>query len=113
MRSKNTMRNLSQAKANTQELQAVLNPPQIIAVDYGQAGELKLRVSGDGNRKAIQGRIKKATDGDFGPTITFRNSKAIVFKALTAGTTYVMQLCGIGGSTGTSDWSESVSKMAL
>ena len=98
---------------STNRAQVVLDPPQIVAVDYGQAGELKLRVTGDPNRRAIQGRIKKATDGDFGPTITFRSSRDIVFKALTAGTTYVMQLCGIGGSTGTSDWSEPVSKIAL
>jgi hypothetical protein len=37
----------------------------------------------------------------------------VLFNGLTAGTTYVMQLCGIGGSTGKSDWSDPVSKIAL
>jgi hypothetical protein len=59
------------------------------------------------------GRIKKATDGDFGPTLSFQNSRKILFDGLTAGVTYVMQLCAIGGSTGKSDWSELVSKMAM
>jgi hypothetical protein len=38
--------------------------------------------------------------------------REILFKGLTAGVTYVLELCVIGGSTGQSDWSDSVSKMA-
>jgi hypothetical protein len=90
----------------------VLDPSQIVAADDGQAGEIKLRVAGDANRRAIQGRIK-ATGGEFGPVVSFKNSRNILFKGLTAGTTYVMQLCGLGGLTGQSDWSDPVSKMAL
>jgi hypothetical protein len=82
---------------STNRAQVVLNPPQIVAADYAQAGEIKLRVTG----------------GEFGPVVSFKNSKNILFKGLTAGTTYVMQLCGLGGLTGQSDWSEPVSKMAL
>jgi len=98
---------------STNRVQTVLNPPVIMAVDYGQTGELKLRIKGDAHRKGIQGRIKDVKGTEFGPTITFRNSKSILFKGLAAGTTYVMELCGIGGSTGQSDWSEPVSKIAL
>ena len=50
--------------------------------------------------------------GEFGPVITFENTREIVFKGLAAGTTYIMQLCGLGGSTGQSDWSEPVTKVA-
>jgi hypothetical protein len=97
---------------STNRAQVVLDPPVITRATYGQAGEIKLGVTGDSNRKAIQGRIK-AMGGEFGPVITFKNSKNILFKGLTAGTTYVMQLMGLGGSTGQSDWSESVTKVAL
>ena len=38
---------------------------------------------------------------------------AILFDGLKAGTTYVMQLMGLGGSTGQSDWSDPVEKMAV
>ncbi|MBV9010338.1 MAG: hypothetical protein JO354_14425 [Verrucomicrobia bacterium] len=92
--------------------QTVLSPPEIIGAEYGQSGEVRLRVKGDSNRRAIQGRCK-AVGGEFGPTINFRNSRAIMFSGLKAGTTYVMQLCGLGGSTGQSDWSEPVTKIAL
>lgn len=91
---------------------AVLDAPVVTATDYGQAGEIKLRVKGDPNRKAIQGRIK-AVGGEFGPVVTFRSSREILFKGLAAGTTYVMQLCGLGGTTGQSDWSEPVTKIAV
>ncbi len=97
---------------STNRAQSVLNPPEVIGVDYGQAGVVKLRVKGDPNRKAVQGRCK-TMDGDWGPVLTFKNSRSILFDGLKAGTTYMMQLCGLGGSTGQSDWSEPVSKMAL
>jgi len=98
---------------STNRAQTVLGAPEILDASYGQAGEIKLRVTGDPNRKAIQGRIKAATGGEFGPVITFKNSRNILFKGLTAGTTYVMQLCGLGGSTGQSDWSAPVNKIAV
>jgi hypothetical protein len=97
---------------STNRAQTVLNPPEVIGVEYGQTGEVRLRVKGDPNRKAIQGRCK-TMDGDWGPVLTFKNSRSILFDGLKAGTTYVMQLCGLGGSTGRSDWSEPESKMAL
>jgi hypothetical protein len=97
---------------STNRAQTVLNPPEVTSAEYGQAGEIKLRVKGDPNRKAVLGRCK-TMDGDWGPVVTFKNSRSILFDGLKAGTTYVMQLCGLGGSTGQSDWSEPVSKMAL
>jgi hypothetical protein len=97
---------------STNRAQRVLNPPEVAGVDYGQTGEFRVRLKGDANRKAVQGRIKPL-GGEFGPVISFRNAKQILFAGLTAGTTYVMQFCGLGGSTGKSDWSDPVSKMAL
>jgi hypothetical protein len=97
---------------STNRAQTVLAPPEIIAVTYGQTGEIKFRVGGDPNRRAVLGRCK-TLGGEFGPVITFRSSREIIFKAMTAGTTYVMQLCGLGGSTGQSDWSAPVTKVAV
>ena len=51
--------------------------------------------------------------GEFGPIITFPTAREILFKGLVAGTTSVMQLCGLGGSTGQSDWSAPVTKVAV
>jgi len=97
---------------NTNRAPAVLAAPVVTAAEYGQAGEIKLRLKGDPNRKAVLGRYKPV-GGEFGPVVTFGNSRQILFKGLAAGTTYVMQLCGLGGSTGQSDWSDTVSKVAV
>ena len=97
---------------NTNRTPTVLDPPVVTAAEHGQSGEIKLRVKGDPNRKAVLGRVK-AVGGEFGPVVTFRNSRQILFEGLVAGTTYVMQLCGLGGSTGQSDWSEPVTKVAV
>lgn len=72
-----------------------------------------MRIKADANAKTFVGRIKQANGSEFGPSISFKNSRSILFKGLTAGVTYVMELCAIGGSTGQSDWSDPVTKMAL
>lgn len=96
---------------STNRAQTVLPAPQILGVENGQSGELRARVKADPTAKSFQGRIKPL-GGDFGPTLSFTNSRSILFKGLTAGLTYVMQLYAIGGSTGQSDWSNPASKMA-
>ena len=66
----------------------------------------------DPNTKSFVGRIKPV-GGEFGPTITFQNSKKILFAGLTAGVSYIIQLCAIGGSNGQSDWTETGPNMSL
>ena len=73
---------------------------------------MKVRVKAQPHVRAYEGRIM-AAGGGFGPSISFASSKAILFKGLTAGVNYTLQLCAIGGSTGKSDWSDPVSKMAV
>ena len=97
---------------STNRSQTVLNAPEVVAADPIQTGKMKLRVTGDPNRKALLGRMK-AQGGEFGPVLTFANSRKIIFDNLAAGTTYIFQLCGIGGSTGQSDWSDPVTRIAL
>ncbi len=97
---------------NTNRTQSVLNAPVIVGTEYGQTGEVKLRVQGDPNRRAIQGRCK-VQGGEWGPVITFQSSRKILFDSLVAGSTYLFQLIGLGGSTGQSDWSEPVTKIAV
>jgi hypothetical protein len=98
--------------ASTNRTQSVLDKVQIVGVDNGQTGELKVRIDPIANAKGFDGRIKSGT-GEYGPSISFQNSKSIFFKGLTAGITYTLQLCAIGGSTGAGDWSDPVSHMAM
>ena len=41
------------------------------------------------------------------------NSRAVPINGLTPGTTYVVEIRAIGGSTGYSDWSNAVAHMSL
>ncbi len=97
---------------STNRARAVLEAPEVVAARYGQTGEIQFRLKGDRNRRAIQGRVK-TLGGEFGPVITFPSAREIIFKGLAAGSTYVMQVCGLGGSTGQSDWSAPVTKVAV
>ena len=99
--------------ASTNRAQAVLGQVQIKQVENAQTGELKVRVSRLANAKRFEGRIKPANGGDFGPSVSFASSRRLLFKGLTAGVSYTLQLCGIGGSTGRGDWSAPSSHMAM
>ena len=56
--------------------------------------------------------MRGARGREFGPSISFKNSRSTIFNGLTAGLTYVLELMAIGGSTGQSDWSDPATKMA-
>ncbi len=99
--------------ASTNRAQDVLAQVQLKAVENAQSGELKVRVQPVRNAKSFEGRIKAATGSEFGPSITFASSRKIIFKGLTAGVSYVLQVCAIGGSTGRGDWSDPSSHMAM
>ncbi len=89
-----------------------LQQVQVRDVLPAQSGELKVRVKAQSTAKAYEGRITRA-GSEFGPSITFASSRDILFKGLTAGVKYVVQVCAIGGSTGRSDWSDPVERMAM
>ena len=96
---------------STNRAQRVLDAPQVIAVENGQSGELRVRIKTDTNAKTFVGHIKEATGSEFGPSISFKNSRSIIFKGLKARVDYIMELMAVGGSTGQSDRSEPTSGM--
>ncbi len=98
--------------ASTNRTQSPLGQLEVVNVENGQSGALKVRVRPQANTKAYEGRIK-AAGSEFGPSISFASSRAILFKGLSAGVNYTLQLCAIGGSTGRGDWSNPVTKMAV
>ena len=90
--------------ASTNRARSPLQQVEVTSVYPAQSGELKVQVKTQRNVKAYEGRIK-AAGSEFGPSISFASSRAILFKGLTAGVNYTLQLCAIGGTTGRSDWS--------
>jgi hypothetical protein len=97
---------------STNRAQSILNPPQILSVNNLQKGQLKASINADSNSRSFIGRIKTANGGEFGPNLSFANSRSIIFKGLIAGVQYAFELCAVGGSTGQSDWSPPGSGMA-
>ena len=100
-------------EVDTNRASTLLLPPVIKNVVNMQEGAVRVTVKGDPNRRMIQGRCKAQGSPEWGPVITFATSRNILFTQLIKGTTYLFQLCGLGGSTGQSDWSEPVSKTAI
>jgi hypothetical protein len=98
---------------STNRAQTTLAAPIILRVQNAGSGVLKVRVQADSNVKSFMGRIKQASGSEFGPNISFKNSKSILFSGLTAGVNYVLQLCAVGGSSGQSDWTTSGPNMAM
>ncbi len=98
---------------STNRAQTTLAAPVILRVENAGSGALKVRVEPDSTVKSFMGRVKQASGSEFGPNISFKNSKSILFNGLTAGVSYVLQLCAVGGSNGQSDWTTSGPNMAL
>jgi hypothetical protein len=96
---------------STNRQQTILEKVQITGIENPQSGQLKARINPVPNARGFDGRIKTGA-GDWGPIQSFANSKSIVFKDLTPGTVYTIEIRGVGGSTGTGDWSDPVSHMA-
>jgi hypothetical protein len=97
---------------STNRAPSILDAPQILSVDNTQTGKLKPRVKADANSRSFLGRIKEANGGEFGPVVSFKSTRAIIFDGLKAGVQYVFELCAVGGSTGQSDWSDPGTGMA-
>jgi hypothetical protein len=96
---------------STNRAQSVLDKVQIIAIENPQSGQLRARINPVPNAKGFDGRSKSG-NGDWGPIESFANSRSILFKGLTPGTVYTIEVRAVGGSTGQGDWSDPVSHMA-
>lgn len=92
--------------------QAPLQQVEIVSITVPKSGTFKVRVKSQPNVRSFLGRIK-AAGSEYGPSISFASSRKILFDGVIAGVKYTLQLCAIGGSTGQSDWSDPVEKMAM
>jgi hypothetical protein len=94
---------------------APLDNPAILSVDLGNSGELVLKVTPIARAKCYEVRLTATgagnVPGSWQTAGLFTNSRSMTVGHLTPGTTYTFQVRAIGGSTGYSDWSNSVSRM--
>ena len=103
--------------ASTNHAQNPLAQPVIQDLINGNSGELVARVKAVANAHAYEARYALIGTGNTpGPWQSgglFTSSKSIIISGLTPGSTYIVEVRAIGGSTGYSDWSNAVSHMSL
>ncbi len=101
---------------NPHRIQVALMKPSILSLDRGMSTQLKVRVTPIPNARGYEVRFAATgTDGAPGPWQTagfFTNSRTIPVNGLTPGIFYWVQVRALGGTTGTSDWSDAVRCMA-
>jgi hypothetical protein len=103
-----------QAAASTRNRPALASP-SILSIEFGNTAELVLRVTPIANARCYDVRSAAVgagnAPGPWQPAGLLTNSRSMPIAGLVPGTTYVFQVRAIGGSTGSSDWSNPVSRM--
>jgi hypothetical protein len=89
--------------------------PLILNVGFGNSTELVLKVTPIAHAKCYEVRSAAIdagnTPGPWQAAGLYTNSRSMTISGLTPGTTYMLQVRAVGGSTRYSDWSNSVSHM--
>lgn len=97
---------------STNRARVELPKPVIDRVDNPASMQLALRLQPVPNARAYEVRLSY-NGGTWQAAGIFTQARKIVLTDLTPGTTYTIQARAIGGSTGSSDWSDPVSHMSL
>lgn len=97
---------------NTNRTPVPLTQP-IFSLDNSVAGQLAVSLSAVTNAKAYQVQYTVGTSTTWLELGIFPNTKGIVLPNTTAGTVYNVRIRAVGGSTGYSDWSATVSLMSM
>ena len=101
---------------STNRSQTALATPGILSIDNGNTGQLLIKVTPIANAKAYEARCAAVVGGKpdaWQSGGLYTNSRSMALNGLTPGTAYQVQVRAIGGATGYSDWSDSVSHMSL
>jgi len=97
--------------------QSALEAPDILNIDNGNSGQLLVKVTATANSKCYEGRYALIGPGGVtGPWQSaglFTNSRSMPVNGLSPGSMYNFQFRAVGGSTGYSDWSDTVSHMSM
>jgi hypothetical protein len=101
--------------ASSNRGRSALASPSILGIDFGNTAELVLKVTPIANAKCYEVRSAAVgagnAPGPWQPAGLLTNSRSMPIAGLVPGTVYVFQVRAIGGSTGSSDWSNPVSHL--
>jgi hypothetical protein len=83
-----------------------LEKPVGLTITNDGEGKLNAEVDPVKNCSMYEGRAKVDGSPDWGESIFNGDSRHILFEGLTPGAMYSIQIRALGGSTGTSEWSD-------
>jgi hypothetical protein len=95
----------------TNRTQSPLLQPTVLGLENFATTQILLRMEPVANAKAYQVQIKAPT-GDWTDGGIYSQARRIVLFGLTPGSIYSVRVRAIGGSTGYSDWTPSISLMS-
>jgi hypothetical protein len=98
--------------ASTNRAQSPLNKPAIALVENVASTQLMVRLNPVSNAKSYHLQLNASGNGGWQDAGIFTQARRIVLASLTPGTTYSIRARAIGGSTGYSEWSDAVARMA-
>ena len=92
--------------------QTPLPRPQLYSIYNPASTQLGLKVKPLRNARVYEVQVHTG-DGQWRPQQTFQNTRRMWVTGLVPGTMYWVRVRAIGGSTGQSDWSDTVSHMCI
>lgn len=95
---------------STNRNQVPLPVPVVMNIDNSSTKQLVVQVQAVTNAVAYEARA--GVNGVWMTPVISTQSRNITLPGLTPGTIYDVQVCAVGGSTGSSDWSNPQSRMA-
>ena len=105
------------AAVSTNRAQHPLDTPEITDLRHGNTGQILMRVAPIANARNYEPQSALIGPGGTpGPWVSaglFSNSRSMPINGLTPGAEYLFQVRALGGSTGSSDWSDTRSHRCM
>jgi hypothetical protein len=95
----------------TDRTRHVLPKPVVLNIDNFASTQLMVRLGAVDNARSYEFRTRVGS-AEWQNAGVFTKSRGVLLENLTPGTTYDIQARAVGGTTGYSDWSDPVSRMA-
>ena len=104
-----------QAKTSAARSQTQLDKTTILTVDNVHTKQLVVTARKVPRAKLyeVQTAIVSANTGSFQSAGVFSKARSMTITGLTPGTTYAIQVRALGGSTGSGDWSDTVTRICI
>jgi hypothetical protein len=101
------------AVTGTRRSSSPLIKPIVALVQDRGTTRMRVKLARVTNAKSYQVQYSANGNGGWQDGGVFTNTRGIVLEQLAPGTVYNVRVRAFGGSTGTSDWSDPISKMAV